>query len=149
MYSQVEITMRTYHPSSELSKNNRPLVKGTDGKLYSKIPINNYVSRFADGFSGYLCCGSTSHLFRNYPNKANNETKLKKNQDLWAHVPSTRKTETILLYNQILCQLTLDGYRLTLKPCQITLTPIFCLLNLLTLILTNLLWKGMFLCYFC
>ena len=41
----------------------RPLVKGKDGRLYSKNPMNDYISQYADEFNGCLGCGSTDHHF--------------------------------------------------------------------------------------
>ena len=62
MYSQAETTIRAHHPFSTIPMDNRPLVKGTDGKFYPKNPINNYVSRFSDEFIECLGCGSVSHF---------------------------------------------------------------------------------------
>ena len=98
MYSQAESTIRSHLPPSTQTQPLKPLVNGTDGKLYPKNPINNYVSRFFDGFSGCLGCGSVSHLFWVCPDKDGKEMKFFV-QDLWDHVPSTRKTGTILLFN--------------------------------------------------
>ena len=44
MYSQAESTIRSHIPPSTQTQPLKSLVKGTDGKLYSKNPINNYVS---------------------------------------------------------------------------------------------------------
>ena len=75
MYSQVESTICFHHPSSSQSRPSRPLVKGKDSKFYLMNPITDYVSRFADGFSGYLDCGSAAHLFRACPEKNSREVK--------------------------------------------------------------------------
>ena len=69
MYSQVESTIHSHIPPSTHTQTLRSLVKGTDGKLYPKNPINNYVSRFVDGFSGCLGCGLVFHSFRVCPVK--------------------------------------------------------------------------------
>ena len=75
MYSQAESTIRYHHPSSLQSRPSRPLMKGKDGKFYPRNPITDYISRFADGFSGYLDCGSAAHLFRACPEKNSREAK--------------------------------------------------------------------------
>ena len=64
-----------------------------DGEVYPKNPYNNYDSRFAEDFRGYL--GSVNHLFRACSDKVITDMKQKK-QDLWDHVPSTRKSSTYL-----------------------------------------------------
>ena len=75
MYSQVESTICSHHPATPCSRPSRPLVKGNDGKFYPKKPITNYISRFANGFSDCLGCGSETHLFRGCPEKHTSEMK--------------------------------------------------------------------------
>ena len=75
MYSHAEIIIRAYHPWGGNSRNDRSLVKGPDGKLYPRNLIKNYAKHFADGFSGYLGCGSEAHLFKDYPDRVIKEIK--------------------------------------------------------------------------
>ena len=71
--SQVETTIRDYHPTSTPENKNKSLVKGGNGTLYSKNPANDYISRFADGFNDFLCCGSSTHFFKVFLEKDNSE----------------------------------------------------------------------------
>ena len=75
------------------SRPSRPLVKGNDGKFYPNNPITNYISRFADEFSGCLGCRSEIYLFRGYPDKHTSEMKKIFFLDLNTHVLSTRNEE--------------------------------------------------------
>ena len=40
---------------------------------YPKNPQNEHVSKWPDGFSGCLVCGSTIHWYTTCPNKSNGE----------------------------------------------------------------------------
>ena len=51
MYSQAESTIRSHLPPSTQTQPFKPLVNGTDRKLYPKNLINNYVSRFLMGLA--------------------------------------------------------------------------------------------------
>ena len=93
MYSQTESSIRSHNPTTPHSRPSRPLMKGNNGKFYPKNSITNYISRFADGFSGCLGCGSESHKFRECPQKNSSEMKNNFFLDLNAHVPSTRNEE--------------------------------------------------------
>ena len=68
-------------------------MKGNDGKFYPNNPITNYISRFADEFSGCLGCRSEIYLFRGYPDKHTSEMKKIFFLDLNTHVLSTRNEE--------------------------------------------------------
>ena len=48
MNFQVEETIRDNHPFGTPFQDNIHLVKGNDGKFYTKNPINNYASMFVD-----------------------------------------------------------------------------------------------------
>ena len=63
--SQAETTITQHSnpsPSLDLSK---PLVVKGDGKIYPRNPTNSYVSKYTDGFFGYLGYGSDSLSFAN------------------------------------------------------------------------------------
>ena len=53
-------------------------MKGNDGDFYSNNPSKNYVSRFTDGFRGWLDYDSVDHFFNARPDKANKNMKQKK-----------------------------------------------------------------------
>ena len=106
--SQAEQTIQSDVPSGEMHFNNasqaeqtiqseinreRPLVKGADGKQYPKNPVNGYTSQIADGFHGCLGCGETNHRFRECSRRNEKAVRERFWQELWAHVPSTRKRE--------------------------------------------------------
>ena len=91
MYSLAETTIHAHHLQGGIWRDARPLVKGPDGKLYPRHPLNDYVSCFADGFSGCLVCGSKANLFQICPPKEIKEKKQNKFQNIWGLVPSTRK----------------------------------------------------------
>ena len=76
------------HSTPRLDK---PLVKGTDGNIYPKNPSNGYISRFPDDFTGCLGCGSTEHRFRRCPRCNEKDLRELFWQELWAHIPTTRK----------------------------------------------------------
>ena len=71
---------------------NRILVKGNNGLLCSKNLDTNYISRFPDSVRGCLGYGSIDRVFRDCPQRENSDIKQKFFKNLWAHVPSTRKT---------------------------------------------------------
>ena len=50
MHSQAEEIIRAHSSNNPNSREDRPLVKGQDGKFYPKIPGTDYVSCFAEGF---------------------------------------------------------------------------------------------------
>ena len=104
--SQAEHTIQSDVPSGEMHFNNtsqaeqtiqskinreRPLVKGKDGRQYPKNPLNGYISQIADGFNGCLGCGSPDHRFRECSRRNDKAVHERIWQELWAHVPSTRK----------------------------------------------------------
>ena len=69
----------------------RPLVKGSDGKMYPLNPSNGYISRFAEDFTGYIGCGSPTHQFRGCPQSTDKDLREIFWRELWAHIPTTRK----------------------------------------------------------
>ena len=85
---QVDKTIQT-----EINKE-RSLVKGRDGRLYPKNPMNDYISQYADGFNGCLGCGSTDHRFRECTRRNNKVVRERFWYELWAHVLSTRKKQS-------------------------------------------------------
>ena len=76
MYLQAESTIRFHTDTSTQPKPSRPLVIEKDGKSYPINPTTNYISRFPDGFLGCLGCGSVAHLFRECPEKKQQDNKL-------------------------------------------------------------------------
>ena len=44
-----------------------------------------------DGFFGCLGCGSGTHIFREYTDQRDRAVRTVYWQELWAHVPKTRK----------------------------------------------------------
>ena len=79
------------HSNPETKVNERPLVVKKDGHSYPSNPTNGYVSRWRDGFFGYLGCGSDNHRFTSYSKKNDSDSKHFFWQELLAHVPSTIK----------------------------------------------------------
>ena len=77
MHSQVGKTIREYQPPppGNASQVYILLMKGTYWKFYHTNPHNDYISRFAEGFHGYLSCDSVGHLFRAFPDKASTDIK--------------------------------------------------------------------------
>ena len=71
--SQVETTIRDYHPTSTPENKNKSLVKCDNGTLYPNNPANDHISRFADGCNDFLCCGSSTHFFKVFIEKDNFE----------------------------------------------------------------------------
>ena len=69
----------------------KPLVKGTDGRMYPKNPFNGYISRFPDEFTRCLGCGSTEHRFRECPRSTDKDLREIFWHEMWAHIPTTRK----------------------------------------------------------
>ena len=61
--SNTEQTMKNYSTSDDTLPSSRPLVTKPDGLTYPKNPCNGYVSKWSDGFSGCLACGSTNDRF--------------------------------------------------------------------------------------
>ena len=68
--SLVEQTLEGH--SDTPTRADRPLVAGTDGKMYLWNPTNGYISRFPDDFTGCLGCGSPDHCFRSCPRSNEN-----------------------------------------------------------------------------
>ena len=52
---------------------------------------NGYISQWVDDFRGCLVCGSTAHRFVTFPKKNDKNSKPLLWQELYAHVPSTRR----------------------------------------------------------
>ena len=79
------------HFNPEAMVNKRPLVVKKDGYKYPSNPTNGYVSRWRDGFFGCLGCGSDNHRFVSCSKKNDLDSRSLFWQELWDHVPSTRK----------------------------------------------------------
>ena len=79
------------HSNLEAKVNERPLVVKKDGHSYPDNPTDGYVSRWRDGFFGCLGCGSDNHRFASCSKKNNLDSRSLFWQELWNHVPSTRK----------------------------------------------------------
>ena len=77
MNSLVEKTIRDYYPIDTPDNVNKPFVKRSNSKIYSKNSANDYVSRFADGFNDCLGCGSSICLFQFFLEKDILENKRK------------------------------------------------------------------------
>ena len=73
------------------TRTDKPLVAGTDRKMYPKNPSNGYISRFPDDLTGCLGCGLTEHRFRGCPRSNEKDLRDFFWQELWAHIPTTRK----------------------------------------------------------
>ena len=67
------------------------MVVKKDDHSYPSNPTNGYVSRWRDGFFGCLGCGSDNHRFASCSKKNNLDSRSLFWQELWNHVPSTRK----------------------------------------------------------
>ena len=72
-YNNIFLVLRTLEAHS-ITHPAKPLVTGTDGKVYPTNPSNGFISRFPDDFTGCLGWGSTEHRFRGCPRS--NEKKL-------------------------------------------------------------------------
>ena len=86
--SQAEHTIQT-----EINRE-KPLVKGRDGRLYPKNPMNDYISHYADEFNGCLRCGSTDHRFCECSHRNDKAVRYLFWHELWAHVLSTQKKQS-------------------------------------------------------
>ena len=62
-----EQTLRRHYGTT--TREDRPLVAGTDGKTNLLNPTNKYTSCFPNDFNGCLGCGSPDHCFRSCPRK--------------------------------------------------------------------------------
>ena len=69
-------------------------MKGRDGRLYPKNPMNDYIIQYADGFKECLGCGSTNHLFRECSRRNDKAVRERFWHGLWTHVPSIRKKQS-------------------------------------------------------
>ena len=88
--SSAEQTIVAYsNPEAKVKE--RPLVVKKDGHSYPSNPTNGYVSRWRDGCFGCLGCGSDNHRFASCSKKNDLDSRSLFWQELWAHVPSTRK----------------------------------------------------------
>ena len=72
----------------------KPVVTKADGQHFPKNPENGYVSHHPTTFRGCLGCGQLGHLFRDCSRNKDPEVRAVYWQELWCHVPSTRKRNT-------------------------------------------------------
>ena len=66
-YSNYQAKLTIEHhsdPPPHLNSSSRTLVVKKDGKSYPKNHINEYISRFPNGFFGCLICGASSHQLK-------------------------------------------------------------------------------------
>ena len=92
--SNAETTMKRYYASNDTLPSSRILVTKSDGITYPENLCNGYVSKWPDGFSGCLTCGSTIHRLASCSKNDNVEDKQLFWQELWAHIPSTKKKKS-------------------------------------------------------
>ena len=64
---------------------------GENRKLYPQNPINQYVTQFVEEFNGCLGCGFTQYPFKLCPRKEDKPYEILLLQEVWTHIPSTRK----------------------------------------------------------
>ena len=89
--SIAEQTIVSHQPGG----NAKPLITKADRIQYPKNPENGYISRHSTIFRGCLCCRKEGHLFITC---SQNRDKVVRNnywQELWCHIPSTRKRNTV------------------------------------------------------
>ena len=63
------------HSNPKAKVNERPLVIKKDEHSYPSNPTNTFVSRWRDGFFGYLGCGSDNHLFASCSKKNDSDSR--------------------------------------------------------------------------
>ena len=68
--SNTEQTIQRCSASNTLTTS-RPLVTKPNGLIYLKNPCNEYISKWPDGFSDFLACGSTNHRFASCSKREN------------------------------------------------------------------------------
>ena len=67
--SNAEQTIQRYFTSNTIPPSSKPLVTKPNGLTCLKNPCNGYISKWPDGFSGYIVCGSTNHRFDSCPKR--------------------------------------------------------------------------------
>ena len=85
--SIAEQTIVSHQPGG----NQKPVVTKADGLQYPKNPENGYVSRYPTTFRGCLGCGQLGHLFKDCSKNRDQEVRADYCQELWCHIPATRK----------------------------------------------------------
>ena len=78
-----------------------PFISHEDGKMYAKNSTDGYISKWPDGFNGYLAYSSTTHHFANYPNKNDTNHKSLFWQEIWAHIFFTKRRKSDLISKAI------------------------------------------------
>ena len=76
--------------------NLKHVVTKADGQQYPKNPDNGYVSRHPTTFRECLGCGQLGHLFKACLQNKNLEVRANYRQELWCHIPATRKKNSIM-----------------------------------------------------
>ena len=99
--SSAEQTIVT-HSNPEAMVNNRPLAVEDNGFNYLQNPTNGYISHWRDGFRGCLACGSETHRFVSCTLKSDPTKKLLFCQEIWAHVPTTRKKKSEAIHQSLI-----------------------------------------------
>ena len=84
--SSAEQTIVSHQPGP----NPKPLVT-RDGIQYPVNPENGYISKWPATFRGCLGCGHSGHHFNSCPQSAIKSVRLVYWQELWCHIPSTRR----------------------------------------------------------
>ena len=82
--------------------NDKLLFIKKEGFSYPKNPTNGYISRWRDDFRGYLACGSDIHRFASCPSRNDLKNKSLFWQELWTHVPITRKRNSETIHQSLL-----------------------------------------------
>ena len=84
--SSAEQTIVSHQPGS----NPKPLVIRDDVQ-YPVNPKNGYTSKWPATFRGCLGCGQSGHHFNSCPQSAIKSVRLRYWQELWCHIPNTRR----------------------------------------------------------
>ena len=89
--SQVETTITRHSELPPPIDTPRLMVVKQGGKSSPQNPSNDYISKYPDGFFGYLGCGSSTHRFRQCKDHSTPVVRKVYRQELWDRVPHTRE----------------------------------------------------------